>query len=63
MDSAKQSAFDCILDPSPSKAEKLLEELGFAGVPSRERVHREIEEKLLLPQDRLPDHWLPTYQM
>ena len=48
---------------NPDNGEKLLEELKLAGLPSRNHVHHEIEAKLLLPQERLPDHWLPTYQM
>ena len=47
----------------PGNARKLLEDLGLTGLPSREQVHREIEAKLLLPRERIPDHWLPTYQM
>jgi antiviral helicase SKI2 len=63
MEPASDNAFDRTLHASTANGEKLLKELGLAGLPSRERVHREIEEKLLLPQERLPDHWLPTYQM
>jgi antiviral helicase SKI2 len=64
MDLAKQE--DIIrqaLKTNPDNAEKLLKELGLAGLPSRKHVHREIEAKLLSPRERLPDHWLPTYQM
>ena len=64
MDAAKQQEVICqILKTNPDNAELLLEQLGLGGLPSREQVHREIETKLLLPQERLPDHWLPTYQM
>jgi antiviral helicase SKI2 len=52
-----------ILCPTSDQAPRLLEDLELSGLPSREQVHREIEEKLLLPRERLPDHWLPTYQM
>jgi antiviral helicase SKI2 len=52
-----------IVNPSSANATTILEDLGLAGLPSREQVHREIEEKLLLPQEKLPDHWLPSYQM
>ncbi|KAH9950987.1 antiviral helicase, partial [Amylocystis lapponica] len=64
MDSAKhRHILDQILDPRPETAAQLLSELGLSGLPSREQVHREIEEKLLLPKDKLPDHWLPRYQI
>jgi hypothetical protein len=64
MDPAKQQqVIHQILSTNHSNAEILLEQLGVAGLPSREQVHREIEAKLLLPRERLPDHWLPTYQM
>lgn len=52
-----------VLNPSSDDADALLRDLGLSGMPSREEVHREIEEKLLLPKERLPDHWLPHYQM
>ncbi|KAJ7116795.1 antiviral helicase [Mycena crocata] len=41
----------------------ILRDLGLDALPSREHVHREIEEKLLLPQETLPSHWLPSYQV
>lgn len=44
-------------------AEELLERLGLGGLPSRETLFNEIEESLLLPKTRLPDHWLGTYQV
>jgi antiviral helicase SKI2 len=52
-----------ILDPSDQNGTGVLESLGLGGLPSREQVHREIEEKLLLPQENLPDHLLAAYQM
>ena len=52
-----------ILNPQASKADELLSDLGLAGLPSKEKVHEQIEENLLLPRSRLPDHWLPTYQL
>ncbi|KAK1233069.1 Antiviral helicase ski2 [Marasmius sp. AFHP31] len=54
---------DQILHSKPESASELLERLELAGLPSREKVHREIESKLLLPQDELPSHWLPKYQV
>ena len=58
-----QDILEKLLNPDKSHAKKLLQELGLAELPSREEVHRKIEEKLLLPQDKFPDHWLPTYQV
>jgi antiviral helicase SKI2 len=52
-----------IIHPNPEDAQKILEDLGLAGLPSPKQVHQEIEEKLLLPRDTLPDHWLPSYQL
>ena len=54
---------DAILNPVPSNADKLLADLGLASLPSRDKVHTEIEKNLLLPKSSLPDHWLPTYQL
>ncbi|KAJ7610948.1 P-loop containing nucleoside triphosphate hydrolase protein [Roridomyces roridus] len=50
-----------IVSPTKSR-DDFLKDLGFAGLPSREQVHQEIKEKLLLPQETLPSHWLSTYQ-
>ncbi|KAI0931412.1 hypothetical protein AcV5_005097 [Taiwanofungus camphoratus] len=63
MSSAKRRVLDQILNPSPRDADDILNDLGLSGLPSREEVHKAIEEKLLLPKDRLPEHWLPTYQI
>ncbi|KAJ7292904.1 ATP-dependent RNA helicase [Mycena rebaudengoi] len=54
-----------ILAPSlsPDDKKNILKALGLEGLPSRDHVHREIEEQLLLPQERLPHHWLPSYQV
>jgi antiviral helicase SKI2 len=60
---ADEGVLDAILNPDPENTVALLDRLGLGGAPSEEEVHREIEEKLLLPKDRLPDHWLPSYQM
>ncbi|KAL0576871.1 Antiviral helicase ski2 [Marasmius crinis-equi] len=54
---------DQILHPAPENASRILGRLGLANLPAREEVHREIESKLLLPQDELPSHWLPKYQV
>ena len=52
-----------ILSPQANDADQLLLDLGLAGIPSKDKVHEQIEENLLLPRSRLPDHWLPTYQL
>ena len=44
-------------------AEELLGKLALDGLPSQETLYNEIEESLLLPKTRLPDHWLGTYQV
>ncbi|OAX42662.1 ATP-dependent RNA helicase [Rhizopogon vinicolor AM-OR11-026] len=62
MDS-REYVMDQIINPRRENADQILEDLGLAGFPTREQVHREIEAKLLLPPDRIPEHWLPTYQI
>jgi hypothetical protein len=47
---------------SPEDPQQLLASLGWNSVPSREQTYREIEERLLLPKERLPDDWLSKYQ-
>ncbi|KAI9057026.1 antiviral helicase [Trametes sanguinea] len=59
---AMDELLDEILNPRAEHADRLLGDLGLAALPSRDTVHREIEEKLLLPKEALPDHWLPSYQ-
>ncbi|KAI1794031.1 antiviral helicase [Ganoderma leucocontextum] len=54
---------DQILNSVPGNNDKLLADLGLASLPSRDQVHAQIEENLLLPKSSLPDHWLPTYQL
>ena len=64
MESQKhRSLVDQILHPQSHNADALLADLDLAGLPSKDKVHEQIEENLLLPQSRLPDHWLPTYQL
>ncbi|KAJ6520244.1 ATP-dependent RNA helicase [Mycena sanguinolenta] len=66
MDAAKHhELIQQILSPTlnSSEKDKILNDLGLDGLPSREQVHREMEEKLLLPQETLPSHWLPSYQV
>ena len=52
-----------IVSPRSDYAAGLLDSLGLSEPPSREQIHAEIEERLLLPKQKLPDHWLPKYQM
>jgi antiviral helicase SKI2 len=52
-----------IVSPRSDYAAGSLDSLGLSEPPSRERIHAEIEERLLLPKQKLPDHWLPKYQM
>jgi antiviral helicase SKI2 len=58
-----ESIIKQIVDPIHEDADRLLQEIGLATIPSREQIHQEIEAKLLSPPDTLPDHWLSTYQM
>ena len=59
----KHSLIDAIIDPRVENAERVLSEISLLSLPSREQIHSEIEEELLLPKAKLPAHWLPTYQM
>ena len=43
-------------------SQQLLASLGLDTVPSPEQTYREIEERLLLPNERLPEDWLSKYQ-
>ena len=45
-----------VLNPKPEYADELLANLGLASLPSRDEVHTQIEENLLLPKSHLPDH-------
>jgi antiviral helicase SKI2 len=47
----------------PEDPHHRLTSLGLDTVPSREQVYREIEDRLLLPQERLPEEWLSRYQV
>ncbi|KAK7686619.1 hypothetical protein QCA50_010219 [Cerrena zonata] len=59
----KHALIDAIVNPRPENAEKVLSEINLSTLPSREQVHAEIENELLLPKAKLPAHWLPTYQI
>jgi antiviral helicase SKI2 len=60
---AQANLIQKIVSPSSEHTAELLDLLGLSGPPSRERIHAEIEERLLLPKQKLPDHWLPKYQL
>ena len=60
---AQANLIQKIVSPGSEHVAGLLDGLGLSGQPSRERIHAEIEERLLLPRQKLPDHWLPKYQM
>lgn len=51
------------LDPFHKDSLQLLASLGLDTVPSREQTYREIEERLLLPKETLPEDWLSKYQV
>ena len=44
-------------------ARQLLASIGLNAIPSHEHIYREIEQRLLLPEERLPNHWLSKYQL
>ena len=59
-----QEAIDLIVDPSGSStAHDLLQKYRLTRPPSKDEIFADIEQELLLPPSKLPDHWLPTYQM
>ena len=53
---------DQIVEPRLENADKILAQLSLDRLPTKEEVHRAIEERLLLPKDAFPAHWLPHYQ-
>ena len=63
MDEEHEQLVQQILEPDLTDPSTLLSEFGLNGPPSHAEVHAQIEQKLLLPQAKLPAHWLPTYQM
>ncbi|KZT27539.1 antiviral helicase [Neolentinus lepideus HHB14362 ss-1] len=63
MSSEHEQFLDYIINPKRENAERLLKELGLAGIPDRQKIHEQIEERFLLPKDTLPAHWLPKYQV
>ncbi|KAI5124130.1 hypothetical protein M0805_000941 [Coniferiporia weirii] len=63
-DNSRLRAISEIVDPSgPVTASSILAELHLDGPPTRDQLHNDIEENLLLPKAKLPDHWLPVYQI
>jgi antiviral helicase SKI2 len=52
-----------LLDLFPEDSQQLLTSLGLDSVPSGDQTYREIEERLLLPKETLPEDWLSKYQV
>ena len=50
-------------DLFPKDSLQLLAALGLDTVPPREQTYREIEERLLLPKETLPEDWISKYQV
>jgi antiviral helicase SKI2 len=59
----RQAISDIVNAPGREAAQRQLAQLQLDGVPSREQIFKDIEQRILLPKRTLPDHWLPTYQM
>ncbi|KAG9088621.1 hypothetical protein FS749_002026, partial [Ceratobasidium sp. UAMH 11750] len=49
--------------PDPNDADELLRQLGLDKLPTKEEIHKAIEQEYLTPRTTLPKHWLPTYQI
>ena len=61
---AKERALCAIIqEPDAPDTHDILAELQLDGLPDPQQVYKEIEDTILLPKTRLPDHWLSTYQM
>ncbi|ELU38779.1 translation repressor [Rhizoctonia solani AG-1 IA] len=43
--------------------EDVLAKLGLDKLPTKEQIHRAMEEEYLTPRTTVPKHWLPTYQI
>ncbi len=49
--------------PEADTLQDILAGLQLTGSRSKDDIYRDIEQRFLLPKARLPDHWLPTYQV
>lgn len=49
--------------PKSIDASNLLAELGLDTIPSRDQVHQNLDDRLLVPRERLPTNWLKDYQV
>lgn len=58
-----RSVEEQIAHPNPNDADELLARLGLDKLPTKEQIHKHLEEEYLTPRTTLPKHWLPTYQM
>lgn len=52
-----------VAQPKSNDASGLLAELGLDTIPSREQVHQNLNDRLLVPRERLPANWLKDYQV
>lgn len=60
---ARRTVDEQIAHPNAQDADEILAQLGLDKLPTKEEVHKTIEEEYLTPRTTLPKHWLPTYQM
>ncbi|GJJ09982.1 hypothetical protein Clacol_004207 [Clathrus columnatus] len=51
-----------IHSPHEEYSGALLDSLGLLELPNKEKIHERLEERFLTPPDRIPSHWLGTYQ-
>lgn len=52
-----------IAHPKSTDAAAILAELKLDKIPSREEVYQNLNERLLVPRERLPANWLKDYQV
>ncbi|CAA7264771.1 unnamed protein product [Cyclocybe aegerita] len=57
------SSVERIVNPDAENAHELLQQLRLTSSPSAAQIHQDIEKRLLLPNQSLPSHWLPSYQV
>lgn len=60
---ADQDALDALNGLEGHNAGHFLQKLGLESLPSKEELYRDVEQALLLPKPKLPDHWLGQYQV
>lgn len=52
-----------VAQPKSTDAFNLLAELGLDTISSRDQVHQNLNDRLLVPRERLPANWLKDYQV